>query len=117
MARHSAELHGWIPGVLGAGETGAKAYSRAVLEVLELGDEAVVELADFTLEGRAMRSVRQAVNRVARAGHTMEVDRQRDLTSEQITELRLATTRCATARWSAASRWHLGASARPATPS
>ena len=86
----TAELHGWIPGVLGAGETGAKAYSRAGLEVLELGDEAVVELADFTLDGRAMRSVRQAVNRVARAGHTMEVDRQRDLTPEQITELRAA---------------------------
>ena len=87
----TVEAHGWIPGVLGAGEAAATAYGRAGLEALEIGDEAVLELDEFSLDGRAMRSVRQAVNRVARAGHTVEIDRQRDLSGEQIAELCAAT--------------------------
>jgi lysyl-tRNA synthetase, class II len=87
-----SEANGWIPGVLGAGEAAATAYARAGLEVLELGDEAVLDLSEFSLEGRAMRTVRQAVHRVGRAGHTMEVDRQKNLTPAQIAELRAAAT-------------------------
>jgi lysyl-tRNA synthetase class 2 len=83
----TAAANGWIPGVLAAGEAAATAYSRAGLEVLEFGDEAVLELSEFSLEGRAMRTVRQAVNRVDRAGYTFEVDRQKDLSPEQIAEL------------------------------
>jgi lysyl-tRNA synthetase class 2 len=55
---------------------------------LELGDEAIVEVADFTLEGRAMRNVRQAVNRVERAGYTSQVRRVRDLSTRDLAELR-----------------------------
>jgi lysyl-tRNA synthetase, class II len=69
----------WIPAVLGASETGAEAYQRAGFDALEIGDEAVVEVADFTLEGRAMRSVRQAVNRARRAGYQVRINPVRDL--------------------------------------
>jgi lysyl-tRNA synthetase class 2 len=86
------EANGWVPGVLGAGEAAATAYDRAGLEVLELGDEAVLEVAEFTLEGRAMRGVRQAVSRVTRAGHTLQVDRQHDLTPAEVEEVRAAVT-------------------------
>ncbi len=66
--------YAWTPGVVGASEQAAIAYRRAGLDSLELGDEAVLELDEFALEGRSMRVVRQAVNRVRRAGYTLDVD-------------------------------------------
>jgi lysyl-tRNA synthetase class 2 len=83
-----ADTYAWTPGVIGASEEGAIAYRRAGLDSLELGDEAVLDLSEFTLEGRSMRVVRQAVNRVRRAGYTLTLNRQRDLTSEEIKEVR-----------------------------
>ncbi len=81
---------GYTPGVLGAGERGAETYARAGFDALELGDEAVLELADLSLEGRAMRPVRQAVNRVARAGYTSQVRRQGDLDPTELAEVMAA---------------------------
>ncbi|MDQ1292154.1 MAG: lysyl-tRNA synthetase, class [Actinomycetota bacterium] len=83
--------YGWTPGVIGASEDGAIAYQRAGLDSLEVGDEAVLDLGTFTLQGRRMRVVRQAVNRVRRAGCTLDVRRQRDLPHEELPEL-LAVT-------------------------
>lgn len=73
------EAHGWTPAVLGCGPAGGAAYKRSGLDVLELGDEAVVDTGEFSLQGRPMRAVRQAVNRMQRAGYTCTVARQRDL--------------------------------------
>ena len=81
-----ADRHAWIPGVIGTSEQGAIAYSRAGFDALELGDEAVLHLDEFTMEGRAMRTVRQAVNRVARAGYTLDVKRQKDLDRAALAE-------------------------------
>jgi lysyl-tRNA synthetase, class II len=74
-----ASAYGWIPGVLGASEQGAEAYHRAGLDALELGDEAVLHVADFCTEGRRMRGVRQAVARCHRAGLSTTCARVRDL--------------------------------------
>jgi lysyl-tRNA synthetase, class II len=74
-----ARAHGWIPAVMGAGEEGGTVYARHGFDALELGDEAIVEVADFTLGGRAMRTVRQAHNRVGRAGYTVRVRRHEDI--------------------------------------
>jgi lysyl-tRNA synthetase class 2 len=74
--------HGWTPAALGCGAAAGRAYRKAGLDVIELGDEAVVESAKFTLDGRPMRSVRQAVNRMQRAGYTCELVRQRDMSEE-----------------------------------
>ncbi|MEV4701846.1 phosphatidylglycerol lysyltransferase domain-containing protein [Actinoplanes sp. NPDC049316] len=73
------ERHGWTPAVLGCGRTGGTAYRRCGLDVIELGDEAVVDVGTFTLQGRPMRTVRQAVHRMRRAGYTCTAVRQRDL--------------------------------------
>jgi lysyl-tRNA synthetase, class II len=55
-----ANDYGWVPGVLGASEQGAAAYHRAGLDALELGDEAVLRVADFCTEGRRIaRSLRE----------------------------------------------------------
>ena len=75
--------HAWTPAVIGCSEAGGTAYARAGLSALELGDEAIVETDDFSLEGRAMRNVRQAVGRVERAGYTCRVQRMRDIPPEQ----------------------------------
>lgn len=70
-----ARQHAWVPAVMGASEEAATTFARHGLDALELGDEAVVEVADFSLEGRAMRVVRQAYNRVLRAGYTTRIRR------------------------------------------
>ena len=49
------------------------------LTALELGDEAIVNVADFSLSGRSMRNVRQMVNRVAKNGYEAEVRRVGDI--------------------------------------
>jgi lysyl-tRNA synthetase class 2 len=63
-----ARAFGWVPAVLAASERGAEAFARAGLDALELGDEAILHASEFTLEGRSMRVVRQAVSRCSRAG-------------------------------------------------
>jgi lysyl-tRNA synthetase class 2 len=83
----------WIPAVLGASESGAEVYRRIGFDALEIGDEAVIEVEQFTLEGRSMRTVRQAVNRARRAGYEVAVDRVGDLTERQLRDLREETDR------------------------
>ncbi|MFF3664208.1 phosphatidylglycerol lysyltransferase domain-containing protein [Microtetraspora malaysiensis] len=84
-----ARRHAWVPSVIGCSETGGQVWTRVGdLDALELGDEAVVEVADFTLEGRAMRNVRQMVNRVERLGYTCRVRRVGDLSEEEKARIR-----------------------------
>lgn len=82
-----ARRHAWTPAVMGASEEAGTVYARHGLDALELGDEAIVDLADFTLEGRAMRVVRQAHNRVRRAGYTVRVRRHEDIPAEEMVVL------------------------------
>ncbi|WP_119291177.1 phosphatidylglycerol lysyltransferase domain-containing protein [Streptomyces sp. YIM 130001] len=79
-----AREHGWLPAVMGASEEGGTCYARHGLDALELGDEALVEIADFTLEGRAMRTVRQAYNRVVRAGYTVRIRRHEEIGAAEL---------------------------------
>jgi lysyl-tRNA synthetase class 2 len=85
-----SDEHAWVPAVMACSELGGTAYARAGLSVLEIGDEAVVEVEDFTLEGRAMRGVRQAVARVERAGFTASVRRVGAMTGEEREQVRVA---------------------------
>jgi lysyl-tRNA synthetase class 2 len=70
-----ADRHGWTPAVLGCGQAGGKAYRKAGLDVVS-----------FSLNGRPMRGVRQAVNRMRRAGYHCRVVRQRDLTGTELAD-------------------------------
>jgi lysyl-tRNA synthetase, class II len=84
-----ARRHAWVPAVMGCSEQGGEVWVReAGLRALELGDEAVLDVADFTLEGRAMRNVRQMVCRVERLGYTTEVARVGDLSVAQVADIR-----------------------------
>ncbi|HEY6935479.1 MAG TPA: phosphatidylglycerol lysyltransferase domain-containing protein [Marmoricola sp.] len=82
-----ARSFGWVPAVLGASEPAARVYRRAGLDALELGDEAVVHVADFSLEGRSMRAVRQAVSRCTRTGMTVQCHRMAELSPEEVAEM------------------------------
>jgi lysyl-tRNA synthetase class 2 len=79
-----ARAHAWSPAVLGASERGATAYQRAGLRAWNIGDEAVLEIDQFSLSGRPMRAVRQAVARVRRAGHTVRVRRLGQIPHEEL---------------------------------
>ncbi len=82
-----AARHAWVPAVMGCGELAAEVWCReGELTALELGDEAVVEVADFSLKGRSMRNVRQMVARVERSGYVADVRRAGDVGCEQIGE-------------------------------
>ncbi len=84
-----AERHAWVPAVLGCSELGGEVWTRETgMSALEFGDEAVVEVADFSLEGRSMRNVRQMVNRVERAGYSAEICRVGDLAADTATSFR-----------------------------
>ncbi|MFD3729655.1 phosphatidylglycerol lysyltransferase domain-containing protein [Streptomyces sp. NPDC058671] len=82
-----AREHGWIPAVMGASEEAGTVYARHGLDALELGDEAIVETGEFTLDGRAMRTVRQAFNRVKRAGYEVRIRRHQDIPAEEMAAL------------------------------
>jgi lysyl-tRNA synthetase, class II len=80
-----AARHAWVPAVLGCSELGAEVWCReGGLAALEFGDEAVVTVADFTLQGRCMRNVRQMVGRVAKAGYVAEVRRVAGIPRDEI---------------------------------
>lgn len=80
--REHADEQGWPVAVLAADEEWAHRYSAAGGVSLYLGDEALVDVRGFTLEGRANRGLRQAVNRMLRAGYRVEFSLVRDLTAE-----------------------------------
>lgn len=82
-----ARRHAWTPAVMGASEEAGTVYARHGLDALELGDEAIVDIADFTLEGRPMRVVRQAHNRVRRAGYTVRIRRHEDIPADEMATL------------------------------
>ena len=79
--------HSWYAAALSPGLEGAKAYAAAGLRAFSLGDEAILDVSRFTLDGREMAPVRQAVNRVTRAGYTVRVRRAAELTPAQLDEL------------------------------
>ncbi|MFC5803005.1 phosphatidylglycerol lysyltransferase domain-containing protein [Streptomyces formicae] len=86
-----ARAHSWTPAVMGCSETGGEVWTRETgLDALELGDEAVVDVADFSLSGRAMRNVRQMVKRIERNGYETRVRRVRDLSDGELERIRRA---------------------------
>jgi lysyl-tRNA synthetase, class II len=87
-----AARHAWRPAVMGCSELGAEVWCReGNLTALELGDEAIVNVADFSLSGRAMRNVRQMVTRVSRNGYVAEIRRVKDIPRAELERIVNAT--------------------------
>ncbi|MGA2927594.1 MAG: phosphatidylglycerol lysyltransferase domain-containing protein [Solirubrobacteraceae bacterium] len=71
--RAFADTCGLRLGAVGASERLCELYEQLGLRTLYLGDEAIIELERFSLEGRAIRKVRQSVSRLSKAGYDAEL--------------------------------------------
>jgi lysyl-tRNA synthetase, class II len=87
QVRRFADARGLKLGALGASERLCPLYQELGLHTIYLGDEAVVELDRFSLEGRPIRKVRQSVTRLSKAGYEAELHDLRTL--DQVTIERL----------------------------
>jgi lysyl-tRNA synthetase class 2 len=74
-----ADGHGWRVAVAAASPALAEIAPALGLRSLQVGCEAVVDARSFSLDGRAIRKVRQAIARVGRHGWTTAVVGARDL--------------------------------------
>ncbi len=68
-----AHTKAWRVAVAGASTEALADYAELGFKSLYLGDEAVIAPAEFSLEGRAIRKVRQSVSRLAKAGYRVRV--------------------------------------------
>lgn len=69
-----AHRHAWVIGVAGCSERGMCAWkAHADVESLEIGDEAIVELADFSLAGNSKKNLRRQQHRAERSGAIMRI--------------------------------------------
>lgn len=97
-----ARKHAWTPAVMGASDRGGEVWvEHADMTAFDIGDEAIIKVKDFTLEGRPMANVRQMVNRIKRKGYEARTTRWVDLDEATQRELR-----------SLAKKWRYGAPER-----
>ena len=97
-----ASLHAWTPAVMGASDLGGEIWvEKANMLAVDIGDEAIINVSDFTLEGRPMGNVRHMVNRVTKAGYSTYSSRFGDLTPQVQEQIRALTK-----------RWRYGAAER-----
>jgi lysyl-tRNA synthetase class 2 len=71
--RRVVRAHGWRLAVVGASDEHLDRYRALGLKPVSMGEEAVLSPRDFSLEGRAIRKVRQSVSRLGKAGYTFRV--------------------------------------------
>ncbi|HEY1568987.1 MAG TPA: phosphatidylglycerol lysyltransferase domain-containing protein [Solirubrobacteraceae bacterium] len=64
---------------VGASQRLLPLWERLGLRTMYLGDEAIIEVGEFSLGGRPIRKVRQSVSRLRKAGYTAELHRVSEL--------------------------------------
>jgi lysylphosphatidylglycerol synthetase-like protein (DUF2156 family) len=67
--RRYADARGWAVAVMAASEEWLPVYRAAGMRDIYIGDEAVVDVQRFSLEGGHMKGLRQAYHRVRRYGY------------------------------------------------
>jgi lysylphosphatidylglycerol synthetase-like protein (DUF2156 family) len=82
-----AEANGWRPAVLGASEQTVDLWRAHGMRAVSIGRDVVVDVERFTLEGRAFRNLRQAVQRTHNFGVTTEIVPERSLDADVRAEL------------------------------
>ena len=88
-----AEARGLRIAVVGAGERLRPLWRQLGLRSLYLGDEAVVETRTFSLDGRAIRKVRQSVTRLEKQGFSACLQDLGELSDGEIAELDAVSSR------------------------
>ena len=71
--RRLVRARGWRFAVVGASDENLARYRALGLKPVPIGDEAVLRPQEFSLEGRAIRKVRQSVSRLRKAGYAFSV--------------------------------------------
>ena len=87
QVREFARARGLKLGAVGASEAMLPQYEGLGLKTIYLGDEAVIELQRFSLEGRPIRKVRQSVSRLSKAGYSSELQSFRSLDPETLDQI------------------------------
>jgi lysyl-tRNA synthetase class 2 len=82
-----ARRRGWRVAVLGASEESLPLYRRLGMRAVYHGDEAILDVEGFSLEGRAIRKVRQSVQRLKREGYAVRILRPAEITPRLRAEL------------------------------
>jgi lysyl-tRNA synthetase class 2 len=85
--RRVARARGWRIAVVGASDRHLDRYRRLGLRPIPMGEEAVLRPAEFSLEGRAIRKVRQSVSRLSKAGYRLRVVGAEEVDAELRAEL------------------------------
>jgi lysyl-tRNA synthetase class 2 len=85
--RAFADVRGLKLAVLGASERSLPLWEGRRGRSFYIGDEAVVDLQAFSLEGRAIRKVRQSVSRMRKAGYDETLRELGDLDEATLCEL------------------------------
>ena len=84
-----AEEHAWTPAVMGCSDRGGEVWvEHAGMIAIDIGDEAIISVKDFTLEGRPVANVRQMVNRIKRKGYSCTTHKWSELDESTRIELR-----------------------------
>jgi len=82
-----AHTRGLKLGAVGASERLVPLWEKQGLRTMYLGDEAIIDVAGFSLEGRPIRKVRQSVSRLRKAGYEAELHRVSDLSPALVEEV------------------------------
>ena len=82
-----AGVHGLKLAALGVSAEGRALFEQAGLRALYMGDEAIVDGEEFSLEGRPIRKVRQSVTRLRKAGYRTEIAELGSLGPDVVTRL------------------------------
>ncbi|QRV01516.1 bifunctional lysylphosphatidylglycerol synthetase/lysine--tRNA ligase LysX [Arcanobacterium phocisimile] len=85
--RDYARANSWAIAAVSASEAGARAYKAASLYPVPLGDETIIDVADFHL--KELPEVRRALSGPRRAGYTVKVRRQASIPADELTALAL----------------------------
>jgi lysyl-tRNA synthetase class 2 len=82
-----AQTRGLKLAAVGASERLVPLWEKLGLRTMYLGDEAIIEVGRFSLEGRPIRKVRQSVSRLRKAGFTAELHRVSELAPDVAQEV------------------------------
>jgi len=86
-----AERRGLRLAAVGASSATRPLFEQLGLHSLYLGDEAIVDTESFSLEGRAIRKVRQSVNRLEKLGYSCQIAPVGTLSPQLVAEAEAAS--------------------------
>ena len=79
-----SEEYAWTLAVMGCGERAGQLWiEKTGMTALHIGDEAIVNVKEFTLEGSQMKNVREMINKTKRLGYSTVAKRVSELSDEE----------------------------------